>query len=67
MWSLPNIEQLPSQWEDSIVIPTNHAQSTNSQRLGWISLRENESALMRVPPPSLISIIQLRDTLQFDA
>ena len=46
MRCLPDIEQLPSQWEHSIVVPAHHSQPTDSQSLGRVTLSENESAVV---------------------
>ena len=64
MRGLPDIEQLPPERKDSIVIPADHTQPTDGQRLGRVSLCENESTVVGVSASCLVGIIQLGDTLQ---
>ena len=58
-----DVEQLASQWEHSIVVPAHHPQPTDSQCLGRVSLREDESAVVRVPASCLVGIVQLWNAL----
>ena len=63
MRGLPDVEQFSPEWEDAVVISPDHAQPADSQRLGWVSLSQDESTLVGVSASSVVGIIQLWDTL----
>ena len=57
MRCLPNVEQFPSQWEHSVLVPPDHTQSCDGQRLGRVSLGEDQSTLVRIPAACVICIV----------
>ena len=57
MRGLPNVEQFPSQWEHSVLVPPDHTQSRDGQRLGRVSLGEDQSTLVRIPAACVICIV----------
>ena len=61
---LTNIEQLALEGKDTVGIPANDTQARNCQRLGRVSLSEDESALIRVPCAGVVGIIKFGNALQ---
>ena len=53
----PDVEQLTPEREHTILIPSDHAQSTDGQRLGRVSLRDNQRAVHGVFAASIVSVV----------
>lgn len=47
---LPHIQDLPSEWEDTVAVSPDDAQAGHGQRLGRVSLGEDQRAVRRVFP-----------------
>ena len=61
---LTDVQQLALEWKDAIVVPANDPQTGDCQRLGWVSLGQDERTLLRVLRACIVGIIQLGNALQ---
>ena len=59
-----DVEKLSTQWEDTIVVPTNDTQSSNCKRLGGVSFRQDKRTVAGLPSTGIIGIRQLWKTLK---
>jgi hypothetical protein len=63
---LPNIEQFPAQWEHAVEVSADNTKACNCQRLGRISLGQNERASTGIPGARIVGILQLCNSLEND-
>ena len=57
--SFANIEEFTLEWEDAISVSADDPETGDGQRLGRISLRQNQSAVTRVLRPGVVRVVQL--------
>mmetsp|Transcript_20803 Transcript_20803/g.31270 ORF Transcript_20803/g.31270 Transcript_20803/m.31270 type:complete len:245 (+) Transcript_20803:855-1589(+) len=64
MCRITNIEWLTLQGEHSIVVSANNRKTTHSQRLGRVSLGNDQSTILALGSSSMIGVIQLDNSCQ---
>jgi len=56
MTGFTNVEQLSTKREDTEVITTNNSQTSDGERLGGVSFRQDECAISGLLRPSIVSV-----------
>ena len=53
---LAHVEDFTAQRKDAKVVAADHVQASDSERLGGISFRQNECAVLRVLRPGIVGV-----------
>lgn len=64
MRSFSHIQQFAFQWKDPKAVSPDDPEASHSQCLGRVSLCQNEGTFLGESSTSIVSIVQLRNTLQ---
>lgn len=60
-----HIQKFTSQWEDTILISTNHLDTSECKGFCWVTLCQDYCALVGILGSSPICVVKLRDIVQF--